>query len=66
MNIFYYFLGGAIFTIFNVLYDVFKLNMDGGKSLNLNPSALLQYGILGILSALAFFIADYALFKKKP
>ncbi len=63
MNIFYYFLGGIVFIMFKILYDIFLNNSRGG--LVLNWSELLQYGILGLLAALAFFIADYSLFKKK-
>ncbi len=60
MNIFYYFLGSVVFIIFKVLYDVFR----NGES-RLTVGLLIDYGILGILAAIAFFIADYALFKKK-
>jgi len=64
MNIFYYFLGGIVFIIFNILYDVFRFSSTQG-GLVLNWGSLLQYAILGLLAALAFFIADYSLFKKK-
>lgn len=63
MNIFYYLLGGIVFIIFKILYDIFLNSGRGG--LVLNWTELLGYGVLGLLAALAFFIADYSLFKKK-
>ncbi len=59
MNIVFYLLGGFLFGIFSVFYDIFRLGR-----VELNIASLLDLGIRALLASFAFFIVDYFLKRR--